>query len=214
MIKGVLFDMDGLMFDTESVYTIYWKKLAEDRGLTMTEDMVGALRGTTKQAHLLQFHDWFGMNEEQGDALIEECHACTAAHIDRNPVPYKDGLLVLLKELNARGIPAAVATATRRARTEELLARAGIRDCFAATVCGDEVKKGKPDPEVFLRAAAAIGVPPEECIVLEDSHNGIRAAKAAGAMPIMVPDLAPVTDEMRALCTHILPSLNEVIPLL
>ncbi len=214
MIKGVLFDMDGLMFDTESVYTIYWKETVAERGFVMADDMVGLLRGTTKQRHLELFAAWFGMDEQTGSAIIEACHERTAAHIDRHPVPYKDGLLKLLDELNKRGIPAAVATATRRARTEELLTRAGIRDCFAATVCGDEVTKGKPDPEVFLRAAAAIGIPPTDCLVLEDSHNGIRAAKAAGAIPIMVPDLMPVTDEMRALCAHILPSLNEVIPLL
>ncbi len=214
MVNGVIFDMDGLMFDTERVYAMFWRALIERRGLTVSEEQIGQLRGATRERHRQTFADWYGMTGAQSDALIDECMQCVATHIDVNPLVFKDGLTSLLDALRGWDIPAAIATGTRRVRTEAMLEKAGLRDRFAAIVCGDEVTKGKPDPMIFLRAAEAIAVPAAECIVLEDSFNGIRAAHAAGMIPVMVPDLAQPTPEIRALCAHIFPTLHEVITLL
>ena len=135
-------------------------------------------------------------------------------HITHNPIPMKTGLMDLLTALREQKIPAAVATGTRRVYADDMLARAGLTPYIAAMVCGDEVSACKPDPEIFLKAAALIDVPPSECIVLEDSYNGIRAAHTAGAQPIMIPDTMQPTEEIRALCAHVLPRLDEVIELL
>ncbi len=214
MVSGVIFDMDGLMFDTECVYGRYWRTVIEQRGLTVTEEQIGQLRGATRERHRCTFADWYGLDAAASDQMIDECMAAVAAHIDTHPLVFKDGLLPLLDALRERGIPAAIATGTRRVRTESMLAQAGLRDRFAAIVCGDEVTRGKPDPAIFLRAAQGIGVSPGDCIVLEDSFNGIRAAHAGGMLPVMVPDLAQPTADIRALCWRVLPTLREVIDLL
>jgi HAD superfamily hydrolase (TIGR01509 family) len=148
------------------------------------------------------------------EAIIDECMRRTRAHIARNPIPFKPGLMALLTALQRRGIPVAVATGTRRASADDMITRAQLSDYIDAMVCGDEVSACKPDPEIFLKAAALIGVPPQDCIVLEDSLNGILAAHAAGAQPVMIPDTVQPTDEVRALCAHVLTRLDEVIELL
>ncbi len=214
MVHGVIFDMDGLMFDTEVVYGMVWRALIEQRGYAVTEEQIGQLRGATRERHRLTFKKWYGMDTAASDALINDCMDCVATHIDSHPLVFKDGLRELMDALDERGIPMAVATGTRRVRTEAMLRKAGLRDRFAAVVCGDEVKKGKPDPMIFCCAAAEIGVSPSECIVLEDSFNGIRAAHAGGMLPVMVPDLAQPTEEIRALCWRVEPTLHDVIALL
>ena len=124
------------------------------------------------------------------------------------------GLLPLLEELKARGIPAALATSTTRPTAWGYLTRAGVKDYFAASVCGGEVERPKPNPDVFLKAAGLLGLDPGTCMVLEDSPNGIRAGAAAGCKAVMVPDLMEPTGELRALAAAIVPDLFAVVPLL
>ncbi len=215
MIQGVIFDMDGLMFDTECVYAIYWQEMMAEHGYSpLNDEQLAASRGITRERHCQNFHNWFGADTATSNAIIDGCYSRVAAHLVNNDIVEKPGLRELLAALVEKGLPAALATGTHRDRTEAMLKKQGLREYFVATVCGDEVTKGKPDPEVFLKAATALGVPPESCIVLEDSFNGIRAARAAGAMPVMVPDLAQPTDDIRALCAYVFPSLHEVIGLL
>ena len=213
MINGVIFDMDGLMFDTERIYGIYWRQVSAELGYPMDDEKVVYMCGATRDFQVGKFVEWFG-EDVPADAIIDGCHDRTREHIAANPIPLKAGLVELLTALRARGIPAAIATGTAREWAEDKLARSGVGDYIDAMVCGDEVAACKPDPEIFLRAAEAIGVPPQECIVLEDSFNGIIAAHAAGAQPIMIPDTMQPTDEIRALCAHVLTRLDEVINLL
>lgn len=213
MIKGVIFDMDGLMFDTERIYGIYWHQVSAALGYPMDDGMIAYMCGATRDFQIVKLTEWFGEGVPAGD-IIDGCQSRTRAHIAANPIPIKSGLTELLTALRERGIPAAIATGTRRVWAEDMLVRSGVAEFFDAMVCGDEVAACKPDPEIFLRAAELVGVPPQDCIVLEDSVNGIIAAHAAGAQPVMIPDTIQPTDEIRALCDHVLTRLDEVIALL
>lgn len=213
MIKGIIFDMDGLMFDTERVYGRYWREVSRELGYPMTDDMVTYMCGATRDFQVSKFVEWFG-EDVPADAIISGCHNRTREHIASHPIPFKAGLNDLLAALRERSIPIAVATGTRRIWADDMLARSGISPLIDAVVCGDEVSACKPDPEIFLKAAARIGVEPCNCAVLEDSFNGIIAARAAGAQPIMIPDCIQPTEEIRLLCDHVLTRLDEVIAFL
>jgi HAD superfamily hydrolase (TIGR01509 family) len=125
-------------------------------------------------------------------------------------VPVKAGVPELLKELKARRIPMAVATSSRAPHALGHLGTAGLLDMFHAIVTRDDVKHPKPHPEPYLTAARHLGIAPANCLAIEDSHSGVRAAHAAGMQTIMVPDLIPPTDELRALCHAVMASLHEV----
>ena len=213
MIKGVIFDMDGLMFDTERVYGKYWREVSRELGYPMTDDMVTYMCGATRDFQVGKFVEWFG-EDVPADAIISGCHERTNAQVARHPIPLKPGLHELLVALRERGIPAVIATGSARVWAEDKLTRSGMAPYFAGMVCGDEVAACKPDPEIFLTAAALIGVSPQDCAVLEDSFNGIIAARAAGAQPIMIPDCIQPTEEIRLLCDHVLTRLDEVIAFL
>ncbi len=213
MVKGVIFDMDGLMFDTESVYGIYWRQVSAELGYPLDDALIASLGGADRAFELNKIIERFGPNVPAGE-IIDECHRRTRVHIKSHPIPIKPGLTELLNVLRDRGIPAVIATGTRRISAEDMIARSGVGSFFKAIICGDEVAACKPDPEIFLKAADLIGVPPQDCIVLEDSLNGIIAAHAAGAQPVMIPDCVQPTAEVRALCAHVLTRLDEVIELL
>lgn len=212
MINGVIFDMDGLMFDTESVYGIYWRQVSTEMGYPMDDALVTMMCGAVRDFQIEAIRTRMGEDAPAGE-IIDECMRRTREHIANNPIPFKPGLKELLTALRERGIPVAVATGTRRVSADDMIVRAELLEYIDAMVCGDEVSACKPDPEIFLKAAALIGVPPQECIVLEDSYNGIRAAHAAGAQPIMIPDTMQPTDEIRSLCAHVFERLDEVITL-
>jgi HAD superfamily hydrolase (TIGR01509 family) len=209
-VKGALFDMDGLMFDTERIYGIYWRETSRELGYPMDDAMVSKMCGAVRDFQVWAIHDGMGA-DAPAEQIIDETHRLTREHIATNPIPIKEGLVELLQALRARGIPIAIATGTRRVWADDMLARSGMSEYIDAMICGDEVSACKPNPEIFLKAAALIGVPPQECIVLEDSYNGIRAARAAGAQPIMVADTMQPTDEIRALCAGVVGRLDEVI---
>ena len=213
MIEGVLFDMDGLMFDTERLWTEAWLQTAKEQGLPVTLDLVAAMRGRTLTDCRQVCRAALGAGFDF-DAYQAETRAAMDRLVEQRGLAKKPGLDALLAELRRRKLAAVVCTSTRRATTERYLRTAGIDGFFKGQICGDEVTKGKPDPEVFFRGAALAGVPPERCIVLEDSPNGIRAGAAAGCRAVMVPDLMEPTDELRALAAAIVPDLFAVIPLL
>ncbi|WP_418668299.1 HAD family hydrolase [Allofournierella sp.] len=213
MIKAVLFDMDGLMFDTERMYHDAWLELGRRRGLAMTEEIVTGMRGRNRQGCVALCREAFGAKfdfTELRDACVERMEAAIA----EKGLPKRPGLDELLGELARRGLPAVLATSTSRATALRYLELAGVSGYFKGAVCGDEVEHSKPAPDIFLRAAALAGVPPRHCMVLEDSPNGLRAGAAAGCRAVMVPDLDPVTPELAALAAAVVPSLREAIPLL
>jgi len=164
----------------------------------------------------------------------EECQAMVASHfgsqfpmaqylqdcssrlrqVFRAGIPVKPGATEILAELACREIPTALATSTKRATAVHQLHEAGLHQYFKVIVTREEVTFGKPDPDLFLKAARDLGVNPQCCVVLEDSYNGIRAAHAAGTMPVMVPDLLTATDEVCRLCVAVVRDLHEARMLL
>lgn len=212
-IHAVIFDMDGLMFDTERLMKAGWEEAGREMGFTLTEYHLSQMRGGTRERSSKLFEEWFHgtVDYDQGRAIRTRYQRDS---IEKHGVPVKKGLMELLSYLKEHRIPAAVATSTPRCDASRYWDMAGVTPYITASVCGDEVAKGKPDPEIFLTAAEKLQTPPKQCLILEDSLNGIRAAKAAGAWSCMVPDLTPATDEIRPLCDIICKDLSQVIPYL
>jgi len=153
--------------------------------------------------------DYEGFFKERLEALHAEVSARVHAACEVG-VALKAGVVELLDHLDAVGIPRAIATSSSHPTVTRTLTPSGILPRFDAVVASGDYARGKPNPDPFLTAAERLGMAPEHCLALEDSHNGVRAAHAAGMMTVMVPDLLEATDEMRAKCLAIAKSLHHV----
>ena len=182
-------------------------------GVPMRPEVVDRMRGRNRLGCAQVCREVFG-EDFDFDAMRTVCRAIMARWIEEDGLPVKPGLYELLAELERRGIPAVLATSTTRDSAWGHLQRAKVDRYFLGAVCGDEVTRSKPHPEVFLKAAALAGKDPKNCLVLEDSPAGVRAGAAAGCFTVMVPDLTGPDEELKALAGAILPDLTQVIPLL
>ncbi|MCD8131981.1 MAG: HAD family phosphatase [Lachnospiraceae bacterium] len=212
MVKAVIFDLDGLMFDTEPMWTTFWKPTLESLGLLYYEELPDAFRGTAGESSREVLRSFYGENVDT-DAILRRFNDCAREAFAR-PVPKKPGLDKLIEWLSGQNIPMAVASSSSREVIERHLANGKLEKYFQVIVSGHEVACSKPDPEIFLLAAKRMNVNPAECLVLEDSHNGVRAGKRGGFITVMVPDLLPVTEEMKSLYTAECRDLFEVLELL
>lgn len=213
MIKGVIFDMDGVLFDTEKLMKEGWLKAAEELHFTITEEHFKHMRGSSRDRSFALFQEWF-----HGTVNYDEGRAIRSAYVDdyikKYSVPEKKGLRELLSYLKEQKLSWAVATSTDRRRAQTYWDMAGITSFMAASVCGNEVARSKPEPDIFLSAAQKLGLSPSQCMVVEDSINGLKAAKAAGCVSCMVPDLTPYTCDLAPVCDHVCIDLEHCIPLL
>lgn len=208
-VEAVIFDMDGLLLDTEVIYRSAIFAACRHQGREMTPDLHLSLIGTPRELgdRLLTTH--FG-----GDFDLEAYHLSCREEFEGNcasGVPRKPGARELLQYLKERSIPIGVATSTAGPIALDRLDRAGVVDFFDVIIGRTDVTNGKPHPETYLKAARNLGAAPGRCIALEDSHNGVRAASAAGMFTIMIPDLLKPTPEIRDLCNWITPSLPDVL---
>ena len=184
MVKGVIFDMDGTMFDTECLSTKGWiyagKKLGVDIPIALTD----SFRGRNPQSIRKKFAEYFGdrLDYDEARAMKHEYFD----EVTKDSVPHKEGLRDLLEYLDAHKIPAVIATSTEKKRASRLIHVSGVEHLIANAIYGDMVEHGKPEPDIFLKAAELIGQNPEECLVLEDSAPGLLAGKAAGGYTIYV----------------------------
>ena len=197
MKKGAIFDMDGTLLDTEKHYSRGWLVVADDFGLARNPDLPSAMSGTGWDAMSEKLHKFYP--EVDADAYTEKVIAYAKAHIGNRP-ELMPGTIELLRYFQTQKIPMAVASSSDRAVIEEKLQQSGIISYFDVLIGGDEVTHGKPDPEIFLKAAAALHLPIEDCYVFEDSFNGVRAGAASGALTVMIPDQVPPTEEISSLC--------------
>ena len=208
MITAVVFDMDGVLFDTERLCKDCWIALSKEYEIPNMEEVYALCIGVNVQATRQIVYENYGKDFpfEEYDRRASEMYN---RYIAEHGVPVKDGVRETLEALAKAGVKIAVASSTRREKVLRLLASAGIDRYFTAVVGGDTVTHSKPHPEIFLKACEALGVTPEEAIAVEDSHNGIRSAHAAGMAPVMVPDLLPVTEEMRELSAFVAEDMND-----
>ncbi len=208
--QAILFDMDGLMLDSECLYQEAWKRAAAELGYTLDADLYLSLVGRSNAEAERTFAQVYG-----ADFPTVAFRAGWDAHwhelVAQQGIPLKPGLLALLDWVEQQSLPKAVGTSSNQAEAEVCLTAAGIRDRFATVVTVDQVQAGKPAPDIFLTAAQRLGVPPDQCLVLEDSNAGVAAAQAAGMAVIMVPDLQTPTAASTAIALHIYPSLHGVL---
>jgi HAD superfamily hydrolase (TIGR01509 family) len=205
---AVIFDMDGLLLDTEALYRTAIMGACDELGFAMDDALHLSLVGCPLDANRIRLEAAFGP-AFPFDTYVTTYRARFAV-LAQHGIPVRPGAPELLTYLRETGLPAAVATSTGRPAALKHLQQAGFLDSFRAVVARDDVSRGKPDPEVFLTAAQRLGVEPHLCLALEDSHNGVRAAAAAGMMTVMAPDLLGPTPEMERLCVHIVSDLHQV----
>lgn len=212
-IQAVIFDMDGLMLDTERLAQRAWQEAAQAWDYDLPDHVFLAAVGRTAADTGAIFAEDYGEGfpfEEMYARKQDLLHAM----IYNDGIPTMPGLFELLDFIDTVGLAKAVATSTARALAEVKLAQAELRPRFEVVICGDEVTHGKPAPDIFLAAAQGLQIPPQHCMVLEDSDAGVRAAHAAGMMPVWIPDLKAPTPETSVLAHAILSSLHQVPELL
>lgn len=212
MYEAVIFDMDGLMFDTEPIWASCWPKTAIEFGVECMEGLADAMRGTNGAEAVSIIREWYG-DEVDPKAFVDRFYEIANEALAHG-AEKKPGLDRLLEYLKIEGIPMAVASSSSREMIKANLIRGGILPYFDSIVSGIEVEHAKPYPDVFLKAADELGVPPQKSLVLEDSYNGVRAGFAGGFHTVMVPDLSEPTEEMERLATAIVLNLNDVVDML
>ena len=207
--SGVIFDMDGLILDTERVARIAWQEAALLYGHTMSDILFATLIGRTHQASIELVREAFGPAFDF-ESASHKCNELFENYVEKNGLPVKPGVRELLEALAERKIPVAVATSTRDSNARLRLEQVGLLGYFSVLVGGNEVTHGKPEPDIYLEAIRRLGIDAAASYALEDSHAGVRSARAAGLNVIMVPDIVPPTPEIAALTVLVAPSLDDV----
>jgi HAD superfamily hydrolase (TIGR01509 family) len=195
--SAVIFDMDGLMFDTENLTIPFWETAGKPFGYNITYDIVLRMVGISAEKSRLVMYEEFGADFPY-DAIRDEFRNIVKKEVEKNGVPLKPGLMYLLDRLSAAKIPYGVATSSRTATAVNMLSKAGILDRFAALTCGEEVKNGKPAPDIFLLAAEKLGQSPSVCVGFEDSPPGLMGLHTAGIRSIFIKDLIEPPPEVLA----------------
>ncbi|MFW2489050.1 HAD family hydrolase [Clostridium chromiireducens] len=208
-IDAVLFDMDGVIFDTENVYLDIWTKVFEKYGYTMTLDVYISVMGTGRENVIKTFLEIYGEDLPIGEMYIEKDKKLEKV-IKNGLVPKKQGAKEILNYFKQKNYKIALATAAKRDRVARQLKMADMIDIFDDIVCGDDIKFGKPNPEIFLKAAQKLSVDPGKCLVIEDSPAGIKAAFNAKMTGIHVEDLKKEDEEILNYCYKSFKNLLEI----
>ena len=211
-IKAVLFDMDGLVVDSERLGIYVSIQAGREMGFPVTEELAREMLGITSAQSRAKYQAAFPSMDMDAFQTLFMRHMEGA--VERGEVRAMPGARELLAFLRARRMPCVVASSTDKQRVLKRLSCAGLEGLFDGYVTGDMVSRSKPDPEIFLRAAAYAGEDIADCLVLEDSVNGIRAGRASGARVVMVPDVIPYGDALAPYCDRVEKSLLDVKKLL
>lgn len=212
-VKGILFDMDGVVLDTEKLYARFWAEAAHALGYPMTCEQALGMRSLNNEAGQAKLESYFGPGVSRSimrDKRVELMDAYVAQH----GVEAKPGIHELLDYLKGQGIKAAIATSSPKERALQYLNKLGLAEKFDCICSGHDVTHGKPAPDIYLHAAACICIAPENCLGIEDSPAGILSAHRAGCMPVLVPDLDGSDAEMRKILYAEADSVLDIINLL
>ena len=205
-IKAIIFDMDGVILDSESISDITWRKAAEEKGLSVNDEILNACRGSNKNDTIVTLKKYYG-EDFDSEAFLERTSELFHEIEEKEGIPLLPYAKEILEYLKPR-YRLALASSTRGPTVERQLRNAGVIDFFETRTTGEMVEHSKPNPEIYLMACKSIGMEPEECAAIEDSLNGIRSAHAAGLHPIMVIDKVQPTEEIRKMCDSIFDSLD------
>lgn len=208
-IKGVLFDMDGVILDTEKLYIRFWLEAAQLLGYPMTFEMSLGMRSLSSEAGERKLKSYLGEDADYF-AVREKRIQIMDKYIEEHGVELKAGIHELLAFLKEQGIKTSIATSSPLDRTKKYLTQVGLIDEFDAIVSGHMVEHGKPEPDIYLFAASNLGLKPEECLVLEDSPTGVLAAYRAGCVPVMVPDQDQPDEETKGRVYAVVENLLSV----
>ena len=213
MIQAVIFDMDGVLFDTERLGLAQQLKACREVGYPVTEGLLMRTMGSSMAAGREIMLGALGPDFPY-EKMIGRWTELMYEDMAKDGIPQKDGVREVLEVLKDRGIKAAVATSNNRSIVENYMRLAGLNDAFDAVICGDSIEKSKPAPDIYLAAAKKLGAEPSRCMGVEDSVNGVKSVRAAGMICVMVPDLVPYTKELAPYVDHCVPALPDIIPLL
>ena len=213
MLKLVIFDMDGLMFDTEALMYRAYLEVTAENGYQGSKEQFISLIGLNSASVCKKYREFYGP-EVNAEALYRMGGERKIQLLKREGIPVKKGLMELLSVIESLGIKKAVASSSDEEMIMDNLADAGLTDRFDYILSAKGLKRGKPFPDIFLLVCEALHVVPEEALVLEDSANGVQAAVAGGIPVIQIPDLVELPDELRKKCLAVMDSLDQVIPLL
>jgi HAD superfamily hydrolase (TIGR01509 family) len=206
-VEAALFDMDGLLLDTEALYIQAMQAAARRLDLEMPLTLCHAMVGVPGRECNLMIQEFYG--EGFSIEVFRGHFSTNIRELLEERIPVKPGAVELLDFLEARGIPRAVATSAGRTTAEHHLSRAGLLDRFQALATRDDVTHAKPEPDVYLEAARRLGVAPGRCLAFEDSNVGLAAAHAAGTMAFLVPDIVAPHPEARGKALRVLGDLHE-----
>lgn len=213
MISGLVFDMDGLLLDSERIVKRSWEEAGEEMGIPHMGEHIFHTLGLNRAGRDSYFRsalgECFGIEE-----FSERTGRCFYRIVEEEGMTLKPGVREILSYVKAYGYKTAVATSSRKEYSIKMLESVGIYEYFDGGVFGDMVKNSKPDPEIYRKACESIGMSPKYCLALEDAPSGIRSAYEAGLTVIAVPDLLDPPRELLPLIYKICRTLHEVIPLL
>ncbi|NMC46404.1 MAG: HAD family phosphatase [Chloroflexi bacterium] len=212
-ISAVIFDMDGVIFDTERISRQVWKLAEKEFNVKLDDEFFVEIMGVNHH-HVFDIYTKFLGDYEFGKKVFEWRQGHIKKIIDTEGVAVKKGFSEIISYLNRENIHQAIATASYPDRVAYLFEKSGIKNPFTVIVTGDMIQHSKPDPEIYLHAAAELGIPIAECMIIEDSVNGIKGGIASGAMTVMVPDMVSPTEEIVREAFSIENSLLDVVDLI
>ena len=213
MIKGVISDMDGVMLDSEKLYVRFWCEAAQSHGYPMKKEHALGIRSMARPFAIEKLRGWFGEDFDY-DKVRDTRVKIMDEYISAHGIEAKRGAKALLQWLKANNIKTALATATAVDRATLYLDRVGLLEYFDVIASARMVKRGKPEPDIYLYAAEQLGLDPKDCLALEDSQNGVRSAAAAGCKTVLVPDLDNPENELSHLLYATACDLKEVIAII
>ena len=207
-MQCVVFDMDGVLFDSEALVLRSWEQTAEIHGIPDVREVCLRCLGTNAAESRRLFLEKYGADFPY-DTYKAEMSARYWENVGEGKLELKPGVREILDALRQNGWKTAIASSTRTAVVREEMQHFGLEQMFDESIGGDMVRRSKPDPEIYLTACRVLGADPAETYAVEDSYNGIRSAAAAGMRPVMIPDLLPPTPEIESLTAKIFPSMTE-----